>query len=440
MTNSSTSAQLRELIRKDRVHRSVYTDSKIFELEMTNIFEKAWVYVGHESQIPRPGDFVTTVIGRQPVVMARHTDGKVYVVFNRCGHRGAIVCNEERGNVRYFRCMYHGWTFRTNGELAGVPLKNGYPGDFDLKAPELGMVRVPRFESYRGFVFASLSRTGSSLTEHLGGIKSKIDDLIGGAPDDEIELVSGCHKYRLRANWKLQIENADDIYHPPATHESTSTEAGRQFVRREGDERGFALANDEDGDMPASFWDRVPVGGFEHGHTWCGALAVDPGKRRGPAYEAYVKALTEKQGAERAERMLNVDWHVAVVYPNLLLQSLARYLRVVRPISVDCTEVYIYPMRLKGAPLAWNRSIIKFVNVTHSAASFIQTDDVEAFVRCQNGLQVRDPEWVIFARGVGSEVPDRNPANAGGVRTDSGVSELPMRNQYRAWVKYMCGA
>ncbi len=439
MANLQDPVQLASLIQEDRVHQSVYTDPEIFELEMTNIFENAWVYVGHESQIPKPGDFFTTLIGRQPVVMVRHRDGNIFVVLNRCGHRGAIVCNEERGNVRHFRCMYHGWAFQTNGDLLGVPLKNGYAPDFNLKAPELGMRRVPRVESYRGFVFASLSSTGPTLNEHLGGIQGMIDDLIGGAPDNEVEFVGGCHKYRFRANWKLQIENADDVYHPPATHESTSTQSGRQFVRREGDERGFALASDEEGEMPSAFWDRVPVGAFEHGHTWCGALAVDPGKRAGATYEAYVKALTDKQGVERAGRMLNLDWHVAVVYPNLLLQSLARYVRVVRPISVDCTEVYIYPMRLKGAPLEWNRSIIKYINVTHSAASFIQTDDVEAFVRCQTGMQVREPAWVIFARGLGREVPDSNPAHSGGVRTDTGVSELPMRNQYRAWLKYMCG-
>lgn len=431
-------AHLRALIRDDRVHQSVYTDPEIFELELKNIFEKAWVYVGHESQVPKVGDFITTVIARQPVIMARHSDGKIYVVLNRCSHRGAIVCNEERGNVRHFRCMYHGWAFQTNGSLLSVPLKNGYPESFDLKSPELGMFRVPRVDTYRGFVFASLSPHGPSLDDHLGGIKVKIDELIGGAPDDEIELVGGCHKYRFNANWKLQIENADDIYHPPATHESTtSSQGGRQFVRRAGDERGFALASDEDGDMPASFWDRIPVGAFNYGHTWCGSLA-DPGKRAGPTYEAYVKALTDKQGPERATQMLNVDWHVAVVYPNLLLQSLARYVRVVRPISVDVTEVYIYPLRLKGAPTEWNRSIIKYVNVTHSGASFIQTDDVEAFVRSQRGMQAQRPEWVIFARGLDKEVPDPLPRNAGGTRTDTGVSELPMRNQYRAWVKYMC--
>ena len=199
------------------------------------------------------------------------------------------------------------------------------------------------------------------------------------------------------------------------------------------------MVDDEDSNTPASFWDHVPLGGFEYGHTWCGALAIDPGKRSGPAYEAYAKALKEKQGEERAQRLLNVDWHVAVVYPNLLMQSLARYIRVVRPISVDCTEVYIYPMRLKGAPIEWNQGIVKFVNITHSAASLIQTDDVEAFIRCQRGYEVREPEWVFFARGYGREVPDSDPRHKGGVRTDTGVSELPMRNQFRAWAKYMCG-
>lgn len=429
---------LKALVQKDRVHRSIYTDPEIFELEMENIFGKSWIFVGHESQVPNPGDYFTTVIGSQPVVMARHTDGKVYVIFNRCGHRGAIVCNEERGNVRHFRCLYHGWTFRTNGDLLGVPLKSGYPPCFDFKTTALGMPRVPRCDSYRGFVFASLASEGPTLEHHLGGIRLKLDELIDGAPDGEVEFAGGCHKYRFDANWKLQIENADDMYHPPATHESTSSGGGRQFVRRQGDERGFALVQDEDGDAPASFWDSVPVGGFEYGHTWCGALAVDPGKRGGRAYEAYFNALVAKQGLERAQQLLDVDWHVAVIYPNLLIQSLARYVRVVRPISANCTEVNIYPLRLKGAPVEWNRGIIKYIGVTHSAASFIQTDDVEAFVRCQRGLEVRNPEWVIFARGVDREAPDPDPRNAGGIRTDTGVSELPMRNQYRAWVKYMC--
>ncbi|MDC0033685.1 Rieske 2Fe-2S domain-containing protein, partial [Alphaproteobacteria bacterium] len=87
------------LVQDGRVHRSVYTDPAIFALEMDRIFGQAWVYVGHDSQVPKPGDFITLTIGSQPVVMARHTDGKVYVIYNRCGHRGAKVCIENQGHA-----------------------------------------------------------------------------------------------------------------------------------------------------------------------------------------------------------------------------------------------------------------------------------------------------------------------------------------------------
>src|SRR6266851_540916 len=103
-----TNEYLRTLVRDDRVHRSIYTDPQIFELEMEKIFSRVWIYVGHESQIPNPGDFYCTWVARQPVVMTRDLDGKVHVLFNRCGHRGARVLNEECGNARVFTCMYHG--------------------------------------------------------------------------------------------------------------------------------------------------------------------------------------------------------------------------------------------------------------------------------------------------------------------------------------------
>ena len=121
MTATRDGLNVSDLVRDDRVHRTVYTDPKLFDFEMERIFERIWVYVGHDSQVPNPGDFFCTTIGRQPIVMARHEDEQVYVLYNRCGHRAAIVCNEDSGNTKHFRCSYHGWTYRTNGELAGAP-------------------------------------------------------------------------------------------------------------------------------------------------------------------------------------------------------------------------------------------------------------------------------------------------------------------------------
>ncbi len=99
MRDAATDA-IAKLVEPGRVHRRIYADPDIFELEMERIFGRAWLFVGHASQVPKPGDYVTTELGRQPVIMTRHHDGSVRVLLNRCSHRGAKVVNERRGNVR----------------------------------------------------------------------------------------------------------------------------------------------------------------------------------------------------------------------------------------------------------------------------------------------------------------------------------------------------
>ena len=100
------------LVQPDRVHRSVYADPQIFDLEMERIHEKVWIYCGHETQVPKAGDYYTVQIGRQPMIMVRGRDGKVHVLYNRCPHRGNMMCGDRNGNTgEFFRCSYHAWTF-----------------------------------------------------------------------------------------------------------------------------------------------------------------------------------------------------------------------------------------------------------------------------------------------------------------------------------------
>src|SRR5580698_8548554 len=116
-----------ELVEPDRVHRSVYTDQEIFDREIEQIFERVWIYCGHESQVKKPGDYWTVQIGRQPMVMVRHEDGKIYVLHNRCAHRGAMICGNRHGNTgKAFTCSYHSWQFHTDGTLESFPLPKGY--------------------------------------------------------------------------------------------------------------------------------------------------------------------------------------------------------------------------------------------------------------------------------------------------------------------------
>src|SRR5262245_61354233 len=112
---------LAAFVEPDRVRREVYTDSSIFEMEMERIHERVWIYCGHESQVSRPGDYYTVQIGRQPMVMVRANDGSVNVLYNRCPHRGSMICGDRSGNAgEFFRCSYHSWTFHHDGKLKNI--------------------------------------------------------------------------------------------------------------------------------------------------------------------------------------------------------------------------------------------------------------------------------------------------------------------------------
>jgi phenylpropionate dioxygenase-like ring-hydroxylating dioxygenase large terminal subunit len=224
-----------KLIEPGRVHRDVYTDPELFELEMERIFGRAWLFVGHASQVPQAGDLVTTELGRQPVIMVRHRDGKVHVLLNRCTHRGAKVVNERKGNAPRLTCCYHGWSYDTDGRLAAVPVPEGCAADFDKEA--FGLARAPRVGEYRGFVFASLAAKGPSFEDHIGPMKGNIDDLVDRAPDGELALDAGMHRYAYNGNWKLQVENVLDSYHVPFGHASTGPAVRAPRGRQQGRDR-----------------------------------------------------------------------------------------------------------------------------------------------------------------------------------------------------------
>ena len=126
MVSELSKTEIAALVEKDRVHKRVYTDPDIFDLEMKRVWGQAWVFVGHESQVPNPGDYFSTSIGTQAVIMTRHKDGKVNVLFNRCSHKGAQLVGDDAGHVGQFRCPYHGYVFETDGTLAHIPQEAGY--------------------------------------------------------------------------------------------------------------------------------------------------------------------------------------------------------------------------------------------------------------------------------------------------------------------------
>ena len=311
-----------------------------------------------------------------------------------------------------------------------MPVPEGCGEGFDKDA--LGLARAPRVGEYRGFVFASLAQKGPSFEDHIGPMKGNIDDLVDRAPDGVLALDAGMHRYVYNGNWKLQVENVLDSYHVPFGHASTVNKQGVQFARREGDQKGAAVIETEKKQTASSWKDRKSfIAG--NGHGWTSNTTLDDGKRSSPAFDEYKRVLADKVGAERASEILTPRLHNSLIYPNMSIMGLNIHVRVIKPIAVDRTEVNIYPIRLVGAPVAMNFGNIRLLNVTHSAASFVQTDDLESFVRAQKGLQSHLTDWVDISRGLGAEEPDRDLNATRGLATH----EMVVRAQYKAWLGYM---
>jgi phenylpropionate dioxygenase-like ring-hydroxylating dioxygenase large terminal subunit len=425
---------LQALVEPDRVHRSVYTDPAIFDLEMERIFEQAWVYCGHESQVPRAGDYHTLTIGRQPLIMVRDRDGSVRVLYNRCPHRGVQLCGNQSGNTGTgFVCSYHAWSFHLDGRLRALPLARGYEGTrMNRDNPDCHVKRAARVDSYRGFVFASLADDGPSLREFLGEARVAFDDMCDRSPVGEVEVVPYCHRVMQHSNWKFFMENQLDALHPSVTHQSTGVPARRveNRIRAEGGTpplhfhylSAFASSFDQ--------WDSVQTVNFPHGHGilkgYMGLRPTDPDTL---AHEAL---LREAYGEARAEEYLSRNIHHVLIYPYLSVQSPLQQLRCLRPVAADRTLSEIWHFRLKGVPEAIYRRSMWYFNLVNSPATPINADDLENWTKAQWGLQSQGGEWVSLHRDAGGDTEVD-----GVLMSNHGTSEVVMRNQFRAWSDYM---
>jgi phenylpropionate dioxygenase-like ring-hydroxylating dioxygenase large terminal subunit len=437
MTSYSDS-QIRAMVQPGRVHRLLYSDPEMFDLEMDRIFGRMWIYVGHESQIRKPGDFVATRIGRQPVVLTRHRDGVIHVLHNRCAHRGAMVVGSECGNASNFRCCYHGWTYDTDGRLINVPLNHGYPAHFNPDDPKTAMVKVPRVESYRGFVFASMAAKGPSLREFLGYMTTSLDDMVDRAPDGEVEVAGGVFKHAYDGNWKIYLENLCDAAHPTFVHHSSVEAAKAQNDDAYSDGSGeIAIRQMRQNGAPYKFWEeQVGIWTYPNGHSFLGDYHDDEklvAAKRDPSFREYVEILEAKKGAARAKEILEVGRWNSNVYPNLSFMSQFRQLRVVHPISVNRTEVYTYCFRLKGAPEKMFRDTIRFANVVNGTGSPVLTDDLETYGRIGGAMISTGSDWLEIGRGYQSDRPDEH----GGRMGKNSTSEVYIRNMFETWVAYM---
>lgn len=428
--------RLADLVQPDRVHRSVYTDPDIFELEMERIWGRAWIYVGHESQVKKPGDYFATHIGRQPVIMTRHTDGSVKVLFNRCAHKGTQLVGDICGHARQLRCMYHGWTYDTDGTLLHTPVPEGYADTgFGKGAAGANLQRVPRVDSYHGLVFASLSPGGPSLRAWLSGAAASIDNLVDRSPEGRIEIAGGCFRYVHDSNWKMFIENLNDALHPMVVHQSSSGTAKRVFqdLHRENDPVPFELEMLAPFTNDYGFFEKMGLTAWKHGHSVTGGeISIHSAYSPVPGY---AEALVKAWGEEKVKQIFSVNRHNTVVYPSFTLKGVISSVRVVKPIAVNRTVIESWVFRQVGAPDELFQRSITYCNLINSHANLVGPDDWEAYHRVQLGLQTDDGnEWVSMHRYRG-----RDRVQPDGTVEANGTSDMVFRHQYDAWKDYMTG-
>ncbi|WP_165191537.1 Rieske 2Fe-2S domain-containing protein [Caulobacter soli] len=386
-----------------RCRRDIFTSAEIFELEMKTIFEGNWVFLAHESQIPEPNDYFTTWIGRQPVVVTRDRTGQLHAVINACAHRGAMLCRRKHGNKGSFTCQFHGWTFSNTGKLLKVKDAKGadYPPTFNTEGSH-DLKKVARFETYRGFLFASLNPDVMPLEDHLGSTRVIIDQMVDQAPDG-LEVLRGNSSYVYDGNWKLQMENGADGYHVSAVHWNYSATMGRRNYEAQGTRT-----------VDANGWSKS-VGGvysFEHGHILLWTNLLNPEVR--PVY-AHRQALAERLGPTRADQIVAQSRNLGL-YPNVyLMDQFSTQIRVVRPVSVDKTEVTIYCFAPKGESLAERSLRLRQYEDFFNVSGMGTPDDLEEFRACQNAYEGAGELWNDLSRGATRwiEGPDANAAALG---------------------------
>lgn len=395
---------LDHLVKPDKVHGSLYTDPQIFAEELRRIWYTTWVFVGHESEVPQPNDYVRKRLGLQDVVMTRDAAGEVHLLLNRCAHRGNQVCDDAKGNTSSFRCPYHGWTFRNTGELLGYPYNKGYGGKNQL---ETGMGKVPRVASYRGFVFGSFAAAGPTLEEHLGAAAGEIDRLVSLSPEGEVELSAGWLAHKTRANWKLLAENETDGYHPQFVHGSIFGVTGSPIGALYSDASTAVTRNLGNGHSENDL--RPEFRKFAEPMRWFGTT-----EDRVPEY---VAAMRVKHGAD-AERILIEGAPHVMIFPNLFIAEIQVF--NIQPVAAGECIQYSTAVQLKGAP-ELNRRMVSQSIGSVGPAGMLLADDTEMYERNQRGVGLLDPEWLDIRRGLQRERVDENGFTIGTATDETGM-------------------
>ncbi|TDD92230.1 aromatic ring-hydroxylating oxygenase subunit alpha [Actinomadura rubrisoli] len=417
----------RGLVSKDgsRVSRAVYSDEQLYLRELDTIFGKAWLPLGHESQLPKKGSFFTTFMGEDAVIVSRGADDRIRVHLNACSHRGATVCLEDSGTAKSFVCPYHAWTFAADGRLVGVAMEDRYYKTVPIDKSRHGLTPVAHVDSVHGMIFATFDPNARPLREALGNMIPFLDAIFG-RQEGGVEVIGAPQKWRVPTNWKIYQDNfAGDEYHVSSTHGSSvetiqlDWDAYLEEVRHCYVEGGHGFA--------ARF---VEPNGAESAYTTVEQPSL---------FSVETQAYLAQEAAEAERRVsavhLRCQLVAGTVFPNWSLLPVYNTFRICHPKGPNEIELWSYFFVAKNAPEQVKRELGKAYNFSFGPAGIIEQDDSaiwESVARTARGAYGRRGV-ADYSMGLGEESWHEGL----GCMITPRLSEAAQRNFYRHWAAVM---
>jgi p-cumate 2,3-dioxygenase subunit alpha len=387
--------------RRFRINRDAYRSQSVFEREKEIIFSKCWLYIGHASEIPNKGDFVSRTVAGRDLIFMHGRSGDIGAYYNSCTHRGTVVCRTRKGNTKSFSCPYHGWVFNTEGKLISLNADEGFPENINADG-KLDLPKVARLDHYRGFYFINFNPKAIDLSDFLAGATNCIDAMIEQSETGELTVLPGEHVYSINANYKYLCENSYDGYHLLPVHISyleflddqakgEGEMSAVQFIAKEYKTkgRGVGLGN---GHANLESW--VPSGRPVASAlpSWSAELKAEVAAKR--------EQVQKRVGKERADYITDVQKNM-VIFPNLVLNDNAGMIvRFIEPIAPNRMQVNSWALGpADESPTLRAIRLDTFVSFL-GPAGFGSADDVEMLELCQRGIDHTAVEWNELSRGM----------------------------------------
>lgn len=413
----------------------IFADDDIYQQEAERLFLRTWNFLAHEDQLRKHGDFLSTYIGGDRILVVRQSDGSIKALLNACRHRGLSVCRADFGNAKSFVCPFHGWTYDSAGELRSAPnLESCYHGKLDKS--QWGLVAVPRVESYKGLVFGCFDPDAPSLIDYLGEMAWYLDCLLDRR-EGGTEVIGRVHKMRVKGNWKLAAEQfAGDNYHAIMTHVSVGSAWANPRAGRSAS--GFAKIMERPG---RQFSSRQGHGmaGFLLKSSGLPSFAGDPSISEDQGIVADYYKSTRAEAADRlgAERANGPADGAGLVFPNFAFLSMvlgSSTIAVFQPKGPHQFDHWRWGIVDKAAPKAVKEAMVRCLHVWPIGVA--DADDGENWGGIQSSLDGPMARRLKFnyQMGLGEEGAD---GVYPGTINPHMIGEFPQRRFYRRWLEYM---